>query len=69
VPQLIGHSSFNYAVRYFSATFVGITVQTEPILSAIIAYFAFNEVPLPLQIVGSTAVLVGVIMASLGQER
>jgi drug/metabolite transporter (DMT)-like permease len=69
VPQLIGHSSFNYAVRYLSATFVGIATQTEPISSALFAYLVFNEVPLPLQIVGSIAVLVGVVVASLGQNK
>lgn len=69
VPQLIGHTSFNYAVRYLSATFVGIATQTEPITSALIAYIVFNEVPLPLQIVGSAAVLVGVLIASFGDKN
>jgi drug/metabolite transporter (DMT)-like permease len=68
VPQLIGHSSFNYSLRYLSATFVGIATQTEPIGSALIAYFVFNEVPLPLQIVGSAAILIGVVVASLEQD-
>ncbi len=69
VPQLIGHTSFNHALRYLSATFVGITTQMEPISSALFAYILFNEVPLLLQIVGSVAVLAGVIAATLGQER
>jgi drug/metabolite transporter (DMT)-like permease len=69
LPQLVGHSSFNYSLRYLSATFVGIATQTEPISSALIAYLIFNEVPLPMQIVGSVAILAGVIMTSLGQEK
>jgi drug/metabolite transporter (DMT)-like permease len=69
VPQLIGHTSFNYAVRFLTATFVGIATQVEPISSALFAYILFNEVPLPLQIVGSVAILVGVAAATLGQER
>ncbi|HVU12922.1 MAG TPA: DMT family transporter, partial [Phototrophicaceae bacterium] len=48
VPQLIGHSSFNYSVKYLSATFVGIATQMEPIGSSLAAYFIFTEVPLPL---------------------
>jgi drug/metabolite transporter (DMT)-like permease len=68
VPQLIGHSSFNYALRYLSATFVGIATQLEPIGSALAAYIVFREVPLPLQILGSLAILVGVILASFGQD-
>lgn len=68
VPQLIGHSSFNYALRYLSATFVGIATQLEPIGSALVAYVVFREVPLPLQMLGSLAILVGVILASFGQD-
>lgn len=69
VPQLIGHSSFNYALRYLSATFVGIATQTEPIGSALIAYIVFHEVPLREQIIGSAAILIGVGIATLGQEK
>lgn len=69
VPQLIGHTSFNHALRYLSATFVGIATQMEPVSSALFAYIVFQEVPLPLQIVGSAAVLAGVILATLGQDR
>jgi len=69
VPQLIGHSSFNYAVRFLSATFVGIAVQLEPIGSALAAYLIFNEVPLPMQIWGSLAILGGVILASFGDKN
>ena len=69
VPQLIGHSSFNYTLRYLSATFVGIATQLEPISSALAAYLIFQEIPLPLQIVGSAAILGSVILASIGQQR
>ncbi len=69
IPQLIGHSSFNYAVRFVSATYVGIATQMEPLGSAIAAFFLFQEAPLPPQIVGSAAILVGVIIATIAQER
>ncbi len=69
VPQLIGHSSFNYSVKYLSATFVGIATQTEPIGSSLAAYILFTEVPLPLQILGCVAVFVGVLVASMGQNN
>ncbi len=69
VPQLIGHTSFNYAVKFFTATVVGIATQVEPISSALFAYILFNEVPVPLQILGSAAILVGVLVAMLGQGK
>ncbi|MBZ0288054.1 MAG: DMT family transporter, partial [Anaerolineae bacterium] len=69
VPQLIGPSALNYAVEHVSATYIGIATQLEPVGSAIIAYFVFREIPRPLQILGSAVILVGLILASLGQGK
>lgn len=69
IPQLIGHSAFNYVLGQLSATFVGIATQSEPIFSAILAFLVFNEIPQLPQIVGSAVILVGVIIATIGQSR
>ncbi len=69
VPQLIGHSSFNYAVKYLPATFIGIAGQLEPVASAFIAFLRFQEIPHPLQVVGSAVILIGVTLAGLAQAR
>jgi drug/metabolite transporter (DMT)-like permease len=66
-PQLIGHSSLNYAVGFFPATIVSMISQLEPIGSAILALLIFQELPLPLQIFGSLVILAGVMLASIGQ--
>jgi drug/metabolite transporter (DMT)-like permease len=68
VPQLIGHSSLNYAVGYMPATLVSMITQLEPIGSAILAYFIFSELPLPLQIFGSMVIICGVMLATIGQR-
>lgn len=69
VPQLVGHSSFNYALRYLSATFISIATQMEPIASAILALLIFREQPTAAQVVGSLAILAGVLLAIWGQNR
>lgn len=69
VPQLLGHSSFNFVLKYFPATYVGIAVQMEPVFSALIALFLFKEIPLAFQIIGSATILCGVVFASIGQSR
>ena len=43
VPQLLGHSSFNWALGYLSAAFVSLTLLGEPIGSTILAYLLLNE--------------------------
>jgi drug/metabolite transporter (DMT)-like permease len=69
VPQLIGHSSFNYAVKYLPATLIGIAGQLEPVASAIIAALMFHEIPHSQQIWGSATILIGVTLAGLAQAR
>ncbi len=69
IPQLIGHTSYNYALRFLPATYISIAGQLEPVLSALIAYFIFHEVPFIAQILGSAVILTGVMLASLGQAR
>lgn len=69
VPQLIGHSAFNYVLQNLSATYVGIATQLEPAVTGIIAYFLFHEIPTQSQLIGSLTILTGVIIASIGQAR
>lgn len=67
VPQLIGHSSLNYVLEYFPATFVSMFTQLEPIGSAMLAVILFNELPPPQQIIGSAIIIFGVLLASRGK--
>jgi drug/metabolite transporter (DMT)-like permease len=68
-PQLIGHSSFNYALGYLSAAFVSLVVLGEPILSTVFAVFLLNELPQPLQLVGSALILIALFIASRAEVR
>ncbi len=69
VPQLLGHSTFNWALRYLSAAFVSITLLGEPIGSTILAYFLLNEVPSLLKIIGAILILTGIWIASRSETR
>jgi drug/metabolite transporter (DMT)-like permease len=64
VPQLIGHSSFNYALGYLPAAYVSLVVLGEPIGSGLLAIVFLDEWPVPLQIAGSALILVGIAVAS-----
>ncbi|XWN36953.1 MAG: DMT family transporter [Balneola sp.] len=59
-PQICGHGSLNYAVKYVSATLLSTLILAEPILASILAYFLFQELPLPLSIVAMLIILVGI---------
>jgi drug/metabolite transporter (DMT)-like permease len=63
VPQLLGHSSYNYLLGFLSATYVSLLVLIEPIGSTILAALIFKEYPVPLQLVGGALILGALIYA------
>jgi drug/metabolite transporter (DMT)-like permease len=65
-PQLIGHTSFNWAVRWISPTLVTLTILAEPVGSGILALLFFQENPGVQVIFGAVVILVGVAIAALG---
>lgn len=69
VPQLIGHSSFNYALAYLSAAYVSITQLGEPIGSTILAYFLLAERPTVIKLFGAILILAGIFIATRSEVR
>ena len=59
-PQIFGHGSLNYAVKYVSATLLSTLILAEPVLASIIAYFLFQELPLPLSIFSTMIIMLGI---------
>jgi drug/metabolite transporter (DMT)-like permease len=64
IPQLIGHSTYNWALRYLPAAFVAVTTLGEPVGSAILAYFILNETPALAVISGGVLILLGIYFAA-----
>jgi len=64
VPQIIGHSSYNWALKYLPATFVGVGTLGEPVGSTILAYFILNETPTLAKIGGGALILAGIYVSS-----
>jgi len=69
VPQLIGHSIFNWVLRYLPTTLVAITTLGEPVGSAVLAYFILQEIPASLTLFGGFLILVGIYISSRKRDR
>jgi len=63
-PQIVGHSTLNWALRYLSATFVAIVTLAEPIGSGILAYVLLGEAVGWSTAIGGAMVLAGIYVAS-----
>ncbi len=66
LPQLLGHSSFNWALRYLPASFVAIALLGEPVGSGALAFGLLHEVPTPLELGGAALILSGIALGALG---
>ena len=64
VPQLLGHSSFNWALRFLPASFVAIALLGEPVGSSALAWVLLHEVPTLLTLAGAGLVLAGIFLAA-----
>ena len=67
--QLVGHTGFNWAVRWIPPVLVTLAILFEPLGSGFLAYLFFGEVPPPLVFAGAGVLLAGVALAVLGQAR
>ena len=60
VPQVLGHTSFNWAVKYVNPTLVTVLILLEPIGASFAAILLFKEIPGPTVLIGALILLVGV---------
>ena len=68
VPQLLGHSSLNWALGYVRAVTVAVVVMSEPVGATLLAWAVLGEAPGPLVLLGGVLILSGVYLALRGQR-
>jgi drug/metabolite transporter (DMT)-like permease len=68
-PQLLGHTSFNWALRRLSATFVAVAILGEPIGATLLALEFLDEGFAPLQLAGFVLLLAGIAVATLAERH
>ncbi|MDZ7330497.1 MAG: DMT family transporter [candidate division KSB1 bacterium] len=69
IPQVIGHTTVNWALKYFSATAVAVIILGEPIGASILAVLILKEKISGMKILGGLIILTGVILALLGESQ
>jgi drug/metabolite transporter (DMT)-like permease len=63
IPQLIGHTTLNWALKYFPASMVAISILGEPIGSTIWAYFILGEGLSMWKVLGGVLIFAGILIA------
>lgn len=61
-PQIVGHGSMNFAVKYVSPTLLSTLVLSEPLFASVLALLIFNELPPLASILSMIVILTGVAL-------
>ncbi|HAF61085.1 MAG TPA: EamA family transporter [Anaerolineaceae bacterium] len=69
IPQVIGHTLFNRAVRQMPVVYASIALLGEPIGSIILAWLFLAEKPGPFDLAGGIFVIVGILLAFLDKRE
>lgn len=59
-PQIMGHGSLNYAVKYVSPTLLSTLILTEPVFATVLAFIILGELPAMLSAIAILVTLIGV---------
>jgi drug/metabolite transporter (DMT)-like permease len=64
IPQCIGHTSYNWALRWLSPAKVALTTLAEPVGASLLAYLFLNEELTGSKIAGGGVILLGIYIAT-----
>ncbi len=67
VPQIIGHTSLNWAMRWVSPVFVTLVILLEPVFAGFLGFLLFQEQPGLRIVLGAGVLLTGIAIAAKAQ--
>lgn len=62
IPNLLGHTLFNWSLKWVSTNVISIAILFEPVGASILAYYIFQETLSVSQITGGIVVIMGILL-------
>lgn len=62
IPTLLGHSLFNWSLKWVSTNTISVMILFEPVGSIILAYYLLGEKMIVSQIIGGSIIMLGIIL-------
>ncbi|WP_342536097.1 DMT family transporter [Sporosarcina sp. FSL K6-3508] len=62
LPNLLGHTLFNWAIKWVSTNVISITILFEPVVASIAAYYILQESISVSQMIGGIVILTGILL-------
>lgn len=64
VPHTLGHTVYNWALKYIKARIISVSLLGEPVGATILAFLILNEIPPVLTVVGGVITLSAIYLCS-----
>ncbi len=68
VPQLIGHTSYNWSLKWFSAGLIAVSLLGEPVGATILGYILFDEGLTWIKFIGGSLILSAICIAAFSEK-
>lgn len=68
-PTLLGHSLFNWALKYVKTSLVSTAILGEPIFASIMALLIFREIPGIYTLIGGPVIIVSIYFFTRAESR
>ena len=69
LPQLVGHTSLNLAVRRLPVTIVSVAILGEPVGATFLGWVFLEEAPAAKEVAGGIVILLGILLVIAGGWR
>ncbi|MCT1902848.1 DMT family transporter [Oceanobacillus sojae] len=69
IPTFLGHSLFNWSLKWLSTSTISMAVVFEPVGAGILAFLILNEAPTWAQFLGGTIIVIGLFLFILSTSR
>ena len=67
--SILGHTVYNYLVKYFSSTLISVSTLSEPIFASIMAMFIYSEIPTVHTLTGGIIIITGIFYYLITQNK
>jgi drug/metabolite transporter (DMT)-like permease len=68
IPQLMGHSLANWALKYASAAYVSVVLLSEPVGASLLALVFLGEAPGLVEAIGAVVILTGIYVVTRAES-
>lgn len=68
-PQLLGHTAFNWALRWLATPVVAMAILGEPVGTSLLAWAILGETPRVFELLGGLVILTAIYLAATDRQK